>query len=112
MTSSSTFPAASACRMTSAAAADGIVKPFLEPMLTGKHAVTLVPRPGSFSCSGGLAEWLPGCFERVLGGRHGAGRPGRAAPRVVCQVRRMTLCMPITACGMPVTSSATKHNSA
>jgi hypothetical protein len=48
MTSSSTFPAASACRMTSAAAADGIVKPFLEPMLTGKHAVTLVPRPGSF----------------------------------------------------------------
>ena len=112
MTSSSTFPAASACRMTSAAAADGIVKPFLEPMLTGKHAVTLVPRPGSFSCSGGLRSGCRAVSSGFLEAAMGAGRPGRAAPRVVCQVRRMTLCMPITACGMPVTSSATKHNSA
>jgi hypothetical protein len=45
----------------------------------------------------------------------GRGQPGRLGrfgnDQVTAYTRRMTRCMPMKACGMPVMSSATKHSS-
>ena len=93
----------------------------VETVTTSRRICPTTGSPGATGAQNPLLDAVPTCRQRCCPSERttweppaGCGDSAETCSRNPAGGRRayvslMTLCMPISACGMPVTSSATKH---